>query len=209
MGVASGEFVILCGDSRELMQSVHDGEVDAVVTDPPYQGFDFHPKTYFETLDSFLAEMLRCVGSPPRIAISQPEFRLQQIHKRLGTGSVIKISDAFDDHRGDDALFFATNLLSPASVQVKNWSELPRTTHPNPRDINKMAALIQVMTEPGDLVLDPFCGSGAIGLAAVLLGRNYIGIELERSRAEDARRRFNELGVSEFDWRRGRDSNPR
>lgn len=36
---------------------------------------------------------------------------------------------------------------------------------------------IKLLTEPGDIVLDPFIGSGTTALAAVQLGRNYIGID--------------------------------
>ncbi len=37
--------------------------------------------------------------------------------------------------------------------------------------------IIEASTSPGDLVLDPFCGSSTTGLAAKLLGRRYIGID--------------------------------
>lgn len=57
-----------------------------------------------------------------------------------------------------------------------------------------MASLIKMMSNLGDTILDPFCGSGAIGLAAVLLGRNYVGVELNAARVEDARQRFLAVG---------------
>jgi DNA modification methylase len=44
--------------------------------------------------------------------------------------------------------------------------------------------------EPGDLVLDPFCGSGTTGQVAVQLGRSFIGIELNPAYAELARTRI-------------------
>jgi site-specific DNA-methyltransferase (adenine-specific) len=37
--------------------------------------------------------------------------------------------------------------------------------------------LVADFTEPGDLILDPFCGSGSLGIACVRLGRRYIGID--------------------------------
>lgn len=38
-------------------------------------------------------------------------------------------------------------------------------------------ALIEAATEPGELVVDPFCGSGALGAAANLISRRYLGVD--------------------------------
>ena len=209
---AMGRFMVLCGDSRLAMKSIPTGVVDSIITDPPYRGFEFNNENYFGVLDPFLAQITRCLGDGGRLAISQPEHRLKQLTQKLGAGSVIRVIDAFADRRGDDAFFFAQNAAANKRPRIAQWTGLPESNHPNPRDVNKMSELVELMSAPGDLILDPFCGSGAIGLAAVLLGRNYVGIELERGRAEDARRRFLEIGAAELadiDWRRGRDSNPR
>lgn len=51
---------------------------------------------------------------------------------------------------------------------------------------------IRVGSAVGDVVLDPFCGSGTTGLAANRLGRHFVGIELRPEYAEIARRRIND-----------------
>lgn len=50
--------------------------------------------------------------------------------------------------------------------------------------------LIQVFTEPGDVVLDPMSGSGSTCVAASILGRNYVGIDISKEYCEIARRRI-------------------
>jgi DNA modification methylase len=53
--------------------------------------------------------------------------------------------------------------------------------HPTTKPVNLAAHFIQLHTQPGDVVLDPFMGSGTTGLAAVKLGREFIGIELDET----------------------------
>jgi site-specific DNA-methyltransferase (adenine-specific) len=51
------------------------------------------------------------------------------------------------------------------------------TDHPTQKPEKLLAKLILASSRPGDLVLDPFLGSGTTAVAAKKLGRNYIGIE--------------------------------
>ena len=58
-------------------------------------------------------------------------------------------------------------------------SEKSSGKHPNQKPVKLMRDLIEVLTNDGDLVLDPFMGSGTTGVACVNLNRNFIGIELD------------------------------
>jgi len=53
-----------------------------------------------------------------------------------------------------------------------------------------MALLIESFSQPGDLVIDPFLGSGTTAVAAALHDRRYIGIELEERYCQLAMRRL-------------------
>ena len=66
-----------------------------------------------------------------------------------------------------------------------------RNTHPTVKPVKLMEYLITLVTPPNGIVLDPFFGSGTTGVAAVNLGFNYIGIELDEQYVEIARRRIN------------------
>jgi site-specific DNA-methyltransferase (adenine-specific) len=50
--------------------------------------------------------------------------------------------------------------------------------HPTQKPLTLLERIIQASTNEGDLVLDPFNGSGSTGIAALRLGRKYIGIEI-------------------------------
>ena len=51
--------------------------------------------------------------------------------------------------------------------------------HPTQKPLGVLARLIQASTEPGAWILDPFNGSATTGIAANLLGRKYLGLEIE------------------------------
>jgi DNA modification methylase len=56
---------------------------------------------------------------------------------------------------------------------------LVRNLHPTVKPLELMRWLTRLVTPPGGLVLDPFTGSGTTGIAAVLEGRAFLGIERE------------------------------
>ena len=51
--------------------------------------------------------------------------------------------------------------------------------HPTQKPVELLKRIILASTKQGDLVLDPFCGSSTTGVAAILLNRKYVGIDLE------------------------------
>jgi site-specific DNA-methyltransferase (adenine-specific) len=51
--------------------------------------------------------------------------------------------------------------------------------HPTQKNLTVIKGIIAAYTKPGDLVLDPFMGSGTTAQACQELGRNYIGSEID------------------------------
>lgn len=64
--------------------------------------------------------------------------------------------------------------------------------HPTEKPVGLLADLITSVTKPGDLILDPFAGSGSTLVAAKKTGRRFIGIELGDEHFERAQRRIEE-----------------
>ena len=62
--------------------------------------------------------------------------------------------------------------------------------HPTQKPLSLLYRVILSSTKPGDVILDPFFGSGTTGAAAKLLGRHFIGIEREKTYAKHAERRI-------------------
>ena len=75
-----------------------------------------------------------------------------------------------------------------------------RTGHPTEKPLPLMRELVRDFTDPGDVILDPFAGSGTTGVAALAEGRRVILCERVPEYAEIARRRC-EAAAQGTDWR--------
>jgi site-specific DNA-methyltransferase (adenine-specific) len=70
-----------------------------------------------------------------------------------------------------------------------NGTRGEKDRHPNQKPLALCLELVAKFSNRGELVLDPFCGSGRIGEACVLLGRDYIGFDSDLRWVEVARER--------------------
>jgi site-specific DNA-methyltransferase (adenine-specific) len=82
-------------------------------------------------------------------------------------------------------------------TENKNRSDLQRSGHPTRKPLGLMEALVSDFTDPGELICDPFAGSGTTGVACKRLGRRFVGWELDPKyhaiavkRIEGAREQF-------------------
>lgn len=65
-----------------------------------------------------------------------------------------------------------------------------RTIHPTQKPVNVMSTIIQWITNTGDIVLDPFAGSGTTGVGCAQTGRKFIGFELNPEYCDIANKRI-------------------
>ena len=80
--------------------------------------------------------------------------------------------------------------------------------HPSTKPLPLMLDLVEAFTDPGDLVWDPYCGSGTTGVACLRLGRRFIGHEMQPHYAKVAAERLaaEDRGLTLADVRRGQTS---
>jgi DNA modification methylase len=70
--------------------------------------------------------------------------------------------------------------------------------HPTQKPLKVLRHIIEIASKPGDLVYDPFMGVGSTGVAALELGRRFLGVELEKSYFQAAQHRLEALQVRPF-----------
>jgi site-specific DNA-methyltransferase (adenine-specific) len=84
-----------------------------------------------------------------------------------------------------------------ADGEGRLWSQLsPRKsekalgTHPTQKPVKLLERILEASSNPDAVVLDPFCGSGTTGVAAVSMGRRFVGIDLDDKYLELSARRI-------------------
>ena len=77
---------------------------------------------------------------------------------------------------GNYRITYPSNFWDDISVPF--WSMPENTDHPTQKSEKLYAKLILASSKPGDIIFDPFLGSGTASVTARKLGRNYIGIEM-------------------------------
>lgn len=81
-----------------------------------------------------------------------------------------------EENSGNFRLTYPSNIWTDLSIPF--WSMPENTDHPTQKPEKLIAKLILASSDPGDMVLDPFLGSGTTAVVAKKLGRHFTGIEL-------------------------------
>jgi site-specific DNA-methyltransferase (adenine-specific) len=92
--------------------------------------------------------------------------------------------DTMRDENGGKQMKNVWKMAPPAS------SEKSLGKHPTQKPVALVARCLRASTNAGNLVLDPFAGSGTTGVAAILTGRRFIGCERELEYAALAKKRL-------------------
>jgi site-specific DNA-methyltransferase (adenine-specific) len=99
-----------------------------------------------------------------------------------------KPKDWDEEQDGNFRLTYPSNIWTDISVPF--WSMPENTTHPTQKPEKLLAKIILASSRQGDVVLDPFLGSGTTSVVAKKLGRNYVGIEVDKYYACIAEKRL-------------------
>ena len=89
--------------------------------------------------------------------------------------------------------------ITPSGKQMRSVWHIPLTPpsekksgkHPTQKPIELLKRIIISSSKKGDLVLDPFNGSGTTGVVANILGRKYIGVDMEKDYLDLTIKRLN------------------
>lgn len=173
-----GRATLYCGDCREVLPTL--GKVDAVVTDPPY-GIGIaanpvrqaHAKLDWDAAPPTPELMAEIVASGEKAIIwggnyfGLPPAQCFFVWDKLQPQdfSLAMVEQAW------------SNIKSPAKMYRQSVTSYPKE-HPTQKPEGLMKWCLGFLPN-AQTILDPFMGSGTTGVAAVQMGRGFIGIERE------------------------------
>ena len=195
------------GDFRDALADLADQCVDACCTDPPY---DAEGVPLYEPLGAFALRVLK----PGRLAVVYAgHLQLDREMELLTRGGLtymwhgvnvlagrhtrVRTRMVFGQHR-------SVLLYSAGPYQPRSWlndvafaegrgGPEERPLHPWQQALEPVRHWVRQVSEPGELIVDPFIGSGTTGVAAVMEGRRFIGCDIDPGCVETTRRRLVEL----------------
>ncbi len=212
-----GTVQLYLGDCLEVLPTLAPGSVDAVVTDPPY-GVEFAGKRRkaaaagMVTTGGYRDDM----GHASKIVTFAIEYAkdncfcaaafvgnelLFKIPCPDSVGGVFSPSSQCVDRWGfvthHQVAFYGRDPFRigriggscPNSTAIKT-EQVVGVGHPCAKPVSWMSWLVRRASKPEWLILDPFMGSGTTGVAAVRLGRRFIGVEIDPDYFEIAKRRI-------------------
>lgn len=86
---------------------------------------------------------------------------------------------------------FIESSICMGTERVKD--ENGKNLHPTQKPLKVLNKIIEIASNPNDIVLDCFCGVGSTGVSALQLGRRFIGIECEEKYVDATRKRLEKI----------------
>ena len=191
---------LIQGDCLEHMKTMPDGSVDAVITDPPYGINKAEWDGKFQ--EWLIPEAFRVASL---VAIIPGIWALGECISLMGDKYLWTLAG----HKG--------GAMTRGRLGFTKWQPIvvggqyrrvgadafdfsptdlrPEVVHPCQKPINFMEKILGRVTNPGDIILDPFMGSGTTGVACARLGRDFIGIEIDKEYFEIAQKRIEDASA--------------
>ncbi len=198
--VVIGDATLYCGDCREVLPML--GRVDAVITDPPY-GIGFEYASYEDSRDNLRALLDSVV--PWGFSCANRSLYLcgvTQTHLYPAPDWIACVTWDTTGSYGKcgytqwmPAVFYGNDVSGFGNVEggvTKSdvyrvsggagvgFARREAIAHPCPKPVNVMNWAVARFSLTGEVVCDPFMGSGTTGVACAQLGRRFVGVELDR-----------------------------
>jgi DNA modification methylase len=207
---------VLHGNCIEIMHSLPENSADFILTDPPYlvhykdrEGRSIQNDSQADWLKPAFAECYRVLKQD---SLMIGFYGWTQADKFIGAwrsagfrivGHLVfrktySSKARFLKYQHEQAYLLAKGNPKLPEHPIPDVIDMPYSgnrLHPTQKPVPALRSLIEAFTKPNDLVLDPFCGSGSTLLAAKIVKRRYLGIELDAKYHEAAVQRLESAGI--------------
>jgi site-specific DNA-methyltransferase (adenine-specific) len=208
--LTAAENTVITGDCSDVLKTFPPESIDFVLSDPPYltsyrprDGRTVANDDDARWLRPAFAELYR-VLKPDSICVTfygwptadlfVSAFRTAGF-RPISHLSFVKTYSSFIGYtQANHEVAYVLAKGSPRKPaepmsDVLTWNYTGNKLHPTQKPVSVLAPLLLSFSSPGEIILDPFCGSGSTLIAARCTGRRFIGIELDAAYAQLSRDR--------------------
>jgi len=206
---------LICGDALELIKKLPDNSIDLIITDPPY-GIDKKGIINSESLETFYKILPDCkrvlkqdsffitffsTKRLPELFMNNPfdyfwQFvlycPLASVHSPIG---FTKFMSCFVFKNGNPKVTKWNKDIFVDSPTKMVEPDEGFINHPSPKPKKFIGEIIKMFSNEGELILDPFIGSGSTALACKITNRRFIGFEIVEDYCNLAKQRLENFKV--------------
>jgi DNA modification methylase len=202
------------GNCIDVMRQMHANSVDFILTDPPYL-VNYRDRDGRTIQNDANADWLRPAMREAHRVLKQDRVAIMfygwtkvdaffDAWKAAGFRPVGHLvfrktyssKSRFLSYQHEQAYLLAKGRPPLPKQPLADVMDMPYSgnkLHPTQKPVAALAPLVRSFTLPGELVLDPFTGSGSTCAAALLTGRRYLGVELDAEFHEAASQRLDRV----------------
>jgi site-specific DNA-methyltransferase (adenine-specific) len=107
-----------------------------------------------------------------------------------GSGTTVRTDLPQEDREIKTLRMIQNGMREKSILEVK--SDHYKLSHPTEKPVRLAERIIALISDPGDIIYDPFMGSGSFGVACINMGRKYIGSEIDEGYFKTAYERIRE-----------------
>ena len=214
-------FEIYNGDCLALLNNIPDSSVDCVITDPPYGiGYQSNMKKnkdlpmFYDRNTAWMSEFMykahKAMKNDAHMYMFCPQQKIDEFKQKIECFFILKnilVWNKGGFGMGDldgsyapsyEFILFAVKeqgrkLNGKRDKDVLDYGKVKPQYHPTQKPVDLIEFLIAKSTNEGDLVLDPFMGSGTTGIACFRKNRRFAGMEISEDYFKVAKERIENM----------------
>ena len=196
-----GDCTLYLGDCVDILSTL--SEIDAVVTDPPYglgdatgtiskkrshkRDYESFDDSHENLISKIIPAFVKALSMAGRAVVTTGGKHAFDYPKPATLGCIYQPAGCGMTEWGrlttQPVLFYGRDPLIGKTIKNISYTTTQKASddrHPCAKPIGVTEWMVDRASVCGEVVLDPFMGSGTTGVACVNLGRKFIGIEIER-----------------------------
>lgn len=211
---------IILGDCIDVLKTLPSESVDLVVTDPPYlvnyksnDGRTILNDKNEDWMKPAFEQIYRTLKKNTFMVCFYGWPKVDRFMEHWKSAGFFPVGHLVWPKRYSSRSRYVAYSHEQAYLLAKGWPEVPAEPikdiqrwhysgnglHPTQKSVNILTPLIESFSKAGDLIVDPFCGSGSTAIAAHQLGRRFLAIEKSPDYFKIAHERLQQIHAVRLD----------